>query len=66
MPQKDVNRVIYGAICGILCMIMRRMGTFEEPVCFAILLANGFRPVLDSVIDAVTVSLPKRKEAARK
>ena len=66
MPQKNLNRVVYGAICGILCMIMRRMGTFEEPVCFAILLANGFRPVLDSVIGAVTVSLPKRKEAVRK
>jgi Na+-translocating ferredoxin:NAD+ oxidoreductase RnfD subunit len=47
-------------------MVMRKMGTFEEPVCFAILLANGFRPVLDSVVDALPSVLPKRKEASVK
>ncbi len=42
-------RLIYGAACGIICMVMRRMGAYEEPVCFAVLLANGFKPVLQAV-----------------
>lgn len=66
LPRNNINKVIYGAVCGILCMVMRKMGTFEEPVCFAILLANGFRPVLDSVVDALPSVLLKRKEASVK
>lgn len=66
LPQGSINRVIYGAVCGILCMAMRSAGVFEEPVCFAILLANGFRPVFDSSFKAISASLLKRKGATEK
>ncbi len=66
LPQNGINRVIYGAVCGIICMAMRGAGVFEEPVCFAILLANGFRPVLDAGFKAFSSVLLKRKEAAEK
>ncbi len=66
LPQGSINRVIYGAVCGILCMAMRGAGVFEEPVCFAILLANGFRPVLDAGFKVFSASFPKRKGAAEK
>ncbi len=68
LPQNGINRVIYGAVCGIFCMAMRSAGTYEETVCFAVLFANGIRPVLDSVFNALP-SLKKapsaRKEAAK-
>lgn len=66
LPHGGINRVIYGAVCGIICMAMRGSGVFEEPVCFAILLANGFRPVLDSVFKALPSVSLRRKEASDK
>lgn len=63
LPKGNVNRVIYGAVCGVLCMLMRYYGTYEETVCFAVLLTNGFSPVLESSIKALP-NLKKRKGAA--
>lgn len=51
LPKKSVARVVYGAVCGIICMIMRYAGAFEEPVCFAVLLANGLKPVIVSFLE---------------
>lgn len=48
LPKKNLVKVIYGAICGISCMAMRSFGAYEETVCFAVLLANGIRPLFDS------------------
>lgn len=50
LPKSSAVRVIYGAVCGIICMTMRRLGAYEEPVCFAVLLANGLRPVMESAL----------------
>lgn len=66
LPHNGINRVIYGAVCGVFCMAMRNAGVFEETVCFAILLSNGLRPMLDAAFRAFSVSLPKRKGAAEK
>lgn len=66
LPQNGVNRVIYGALCGVFCMVMRHVGTYEETVCFAVLLANGARPVLDSALKAVDGLAFGRKGAAEK
>ncbi len=65
LPKGGVNRVIYGAVCGVACMMMRYHGTYEETVCFAVLLTNGFSPVIESLIKAFS-SLGKRKGAAEK
>lgn len=51
LPEKGLTKVIYGAVCGIFCMGMRAVGTYEETVCFAILLANGFSPVINSIVN---------------
>lgn len=50
LPKSSAVRVIYGAVCGVICMTMRRLGAYEEPVCFAVLLANGLRPVMESAL----------------
>ena len=52
-PEKAVNKIIYGAVCGAICMAMRLLGAYEEPVCFAVLLANALRPILDSAINNI-------------
>ena len=63
LPCKTANKIIYGAVCGFICMAMRRMGAYEETVCFAVLLANALRPIFDSAIN----NMPKiSKKAFRK
>ena len=62
-PHKTVNKIVYGAVCGVICMAMRHMGAYEETVCFAVLLTNALRPIFDSVIN----NMPKiSKKAFRK
>lgn len=67
LPKGGATRVIYGAVCGIICMAMRAVGTYEETVCFAVLMANGFSPVLEAAIKALPSSgASERKGAAEK
>ena len=67
LPKGDAIKAVYGAVCGILCMIMRRIGTYEETVCFAVLMANGVSPVIESVVKSVSSSVSlRRKGAGRK
>lgn len=53
LPKLKRDKVIYGVFCGIICMVMRHFGAFEETVCFAVLLANAFSPLLDSLADRI-------------
>jgi len=46
MPQRWFTRVGFGALAGALCVLLRQLGSFEETVCFAILLADAFMPLL--------------------
>ena len=69
LPQKKLTRFVYGAVCGIFCMLMRTVGTYEETACFAVLLANGFSPVIDSVVQKLPAAdkavSSERKEAQK-
>lgn len=64
LPKGGAVKVVYGAVCGILCMIMRRVGTYEETVCFAVLMANGTSPVIESIVKAVSSSVSLRRKGA--
>lgn len=67
LPKGGVVKVIYGAVCGVICMFMRSFGTYEETVCFAVLMANGFSPVIESALKNLPSSgKSKKKEAAEK
>ena len=66
LPKSSINRVIYGIVCGVFCMGMRAVGVYEETVCFAILFANGFRPVFDSAARGLDAVVSKRKGAVKK
>lgn len=67
LPKGGVMKVIYGAVCGTICMFMRKVGIYEETVCFAVLMANGISPVLESAVKNLpSLSKSKKKEAAEK
>ena len=46
-PRSRVGRVFYGVLAGILVMLLRHTGQFEEGVCFAILMVNALAPHID-------------------
>ena len=49
-PKPPLTRFIYGAFAGLICMILRYFGTFEDGTCFGILLTNAFWPLVESAL----------------
>ncbi|MGE5557107.1 MAG: RnfABCDGE type electron transport complex subunit D [Bacillota bacterium] len=47
-PVTRKGKVIFGAGCGLLTIIIRRFGGYPEGVCYAILLMNAVSPLIDS------------------
>lgn len=64
LPQGIAAKLADGAVCGLFCMLMRTVGTYEETVCFAVLLANGFAPVINSGIKRISKAI-RRKGVAK-
>ncbi len=46
-PKIPLARVLYGALAGVLVMLLRHVGRFEEGACFAVLLVNTIAGPLD-------------------
>lgn len=53
-PVTPVGKLIFGAGCGIVTMVVRLFGSLPEGVTFGILLMNGLTPLIDNL------TLPKR------
>lgn len=62
LPKRFYGRLVYGAAAGLICMLFRTFGTFEEGVVFAILIANA----LAGVCDKMPVSRWERKAHAKR
>ena len=45
MPGRWYMRLAWGGMAAVLCMLLRFLGSFEEGVCFAVLLADAFLPL---------------------
>ncbi len=63
LPQSIAAKIASGAVCGFFCMLMRTVGTYEETVCFAVLLANGFAPVINSGIKRIGAAIGRKGDA---
>ncbi|MBR3754890.1 MAG: RnfABCDGE type electron transport complex subunit D [Clostridia bacterium] len=46
-PKLPLSRLLYGISAGIVCMLMRRFGAFEECACFGILIINAVWNAVD-------------------
>lgn len=64
-PRKYVNKAVYGIFCGIITMVMRKFGAFEEPVCFAVILSNAFSPLLDMLTERFMIITSGRKKEVK-
>ncbi len=48
-PRTKPAKIAYGFICGVLVMVFRRFGAFEQGACFALLIANALAPQIDVI-----------------
>lgn len=46
-PRHPSARIVYGVLAGLLVMLMRHFGRFEEGTCFAVLLMNALASPID-------------------
>lgn len=53
-PVTPVGKLIFGAGCGLITMVIRLFGAYPEGVMFSILLMNSLTPIIDNL------TLPKR------
>ena len=64
-PITTKGQVIFGALAGVLVVLIRIYGGYPEGVCYSILLANAARPLIDRyTAPRVFGARPKKKEKA--
>lgn len=63
-PRHPVARIAYGALAGILVLLLRRFGRFECSEFFAVLLVNAFSALLDRSCWSLTRRIRKRREVS--
>lgn len=62
LPERTAARLTYGAAAGLLCMLMRTLGTQEESAVFAVLIANALAPAFDRLPRKRSVRVKEEKE----
>ena len=65
-PRSNPGRVLYGVAAGILTMILRRVGTYEESVIFVVLIMNALSGVFDNLAETLLALIKKNKEKKQK
>ncbi|MCM1544130.1 MAG: RnfABCDGE type electron transport complex subunit D [Ruminococcus sp.] len=59
-PKKPLSSFIYGAIAGIICMLLRRYAKIEDTGCFSVMITNAIWPVIAR--ETATDHAPARKK----
>lgn len=52
-PKQETSKFIYGALIGLLAVVIRSFSLFTEGIMFAILIANAFVPLIDRHVKTV-------------
>ncbi len=53
-PSNEQAKIVYGALIGILAVVIRSFSLFTEGIMFAILISNTFAPLIDRQVKAYT------------
>ncbi len=64
-PITDRGMILFGAGCGFLTVIIRVFGSYPEGVSFAILIMNGFTPLIDRYVKGRRFGLRKLPAPAK-
>ena len=46
-PKRTIARILYAALMGLITMLLRTFGSFEDSTVFAVLIVNAFAAALD-------------------
>ena len=65
-PTTDKGKVVFGIGLGLITMLIRRFGTMNEGVSFAILLMNLMVPYIDVLTRQDKLGIAKKKKEAAK
>lgn len=66
LPKRFWGRVAYGAAAGLITMLFRRFGVFEEGAVFAVLLVNALTAAFDKLPETHYLRRMKRRYYSRK
>lgn len=61
-PRHWLARIVYGVLAGLLVMLLRQVGQFEEGACFAVLICNLFADVLDRWCWKLCYTIRRRRQ----
>ena len=64
-PITARGQIVFGVGAGLLVALIRLYGGYPEGVCYAILLMNAARPLIDRYTRPRVFGMKRRKEAAR-
>ncbi len=71
-PSTNLGKVLYGVTGGILAMILRRVGAYEDSVIFVVLIMNAISDVFDGFGETLKLliqnrgKLPKTEKQSRR
>ncbi len=60
-PRRPLSRFLYGMFAGILCMVMRYFGVFEEGAFFAVLISSAVWPLITAWIKRTVRYIDKKR-----
>ncbi len=63
-PRQEISKYIYGALIGIVAIIIRAFSLFTEGIMFAILIVNAFVPLIDRNIKNLKSKRKDRKKVS--
>ncbi len=64
-PNRPMNRLIYGLVAGVICMLIRYFGKFEESACFAVIITNAIWPLFEKFLNDKPYVRAQTKAAVR-
>lgn len=62
-PKQEASKYIYGALIGVVAMVIRAFSIFTEGIMFAILIVNAFVPLIDRNIKILNDRIKAGKKA---
>ncbi|MGI5966556.1 RnfABCDGE type electron transport complex subunit D [Anaerotruncus rubiinfantis] len=65
-PKRDSSMAVYGIFAGLITMLFRYFGGFEESMAFAVLFANAFVPLIDRYNESLHRVIRRKNLEARK
>lgn len=65
-PRRESSMLLYGVFAGLITMLFRYFGGFDESVTFAILFSNAFVPVIDRRMEILYRLIRRKRLEVRK